>query len=240
MVTLQNQIINTNGRPSMVALITHETTRPRENQTPTCTRRWRRGRPAPKLRHARPPLPAEPRAELVFAKAKEEPKSEELAGKKEILRTEAKARSAAAAEVTTQEPVGDPRHQGHFSHAGDTMFRLYLREVGQVKLLTPQEEITLAARIKRGDQKARDQMIKANLRLVVKIAREYEGIGLPLLDLISEGNIGLIKAVERFDPAKGGKLSTSIAWWIKQSIKRALASQSKMNRLPTDVVHSNP
>src|SRR5580704_9820222 len=90
---------------------------------------------------------------------------------------------------------------------GDTAIKLYLREIGQVKLLTPQEEIELAARIKKGDKKAREQMIKANLRLVVKIARDYEGIGLPLLDLISEGNIGLMKAVERFDPKKGGKLS---------------------------------
>ena len=97
---------------------------------------------------------------------------------------------------------------------GDTAIRLYLREIGQVKLLTPDEEIQLAARIKKGDKKAREHMIKANLRLVVKIARDYEGIGLPLLDLISEGNIGLMKAVERFDPAKGGKLSTYGSWWI--------------------------
>jgi RNA polymerase primary sigma factor len=94
------------------------------------------------------------------------------------------------------------------AYDGNTAIRLYLREIGQVKLLTPQEEIKLAARIKKGDKKAREQMIKANLRLVVKIARDYEGIGLPLLDLISEGNIGLMKAVERFDPKKGGKLST--------------------------------
>jgi RNA polymerase primary sigma factor len=97
---------------------------------------------------------------------------------------------------------------------GDSSIRLYLREIGLVKLLTPQEEIELAARIKKGDKKAREHMIKANLRLVVKIARDYEGIGLPLLDLISEGNIGLMKAVERFDPAKGGKLSTYGSWWI--------------------------
>jgi len=118
----------------------------------------------------------------------------------------------------------------------DTAIKLYLREIGQVKLLTPQEEIVLAARIKRGDKKAREQMIKANLRLVVKIARDYEGIGLPLLDLISEGNIGLMKAVERFDPKKGGKLSTYGSWWIKQSIKRALANQSKTIRLPVHLV----
>lgn len=119
---------------------------------------------------------------------------------------------------------------------GDTAIKLYLREIGQVKLLTPQEEIELAARIKKGDKKAREQMIKANLRLVVKIARDYEGIGLPLLDLISEGNIGLMKAVERFDPSKGGKLSTYGSWWIKQSIKRALANQSKTIRLPVHLV----
>jgi len=121
-------------------------------------------------------------------------------------------------------------------HDGDTSIRLYLREIGQVKLLTPQEEIELAARIKKGDKKAREHMIKANLRLVVKIARDYEGIGLPLLDLISEGNIGLMKAVERFDPKKGGKLSTYGSWWIKQSIKRALANQSKTIRLPVHLV----
>jgi RNA polymerase primary sigma factor len=118
----------------------------------------------------------------------------------------------------------------------DTAIKLYLREIGQVKLLTPDEEIQLAARIKKGDKKAREHMIKANLRLVVKIARDYEGIGLPLLDLISEGNIGLMKAVERFDPKKGGKLSTYGSWWIKQSIKRALANQSKTIRLPVHLV----
>ena len=122
------------------------------------------------------------------------------------------------------------------SYDGDTAIKLYLREIGQVKLLTPQEEIELAARIKKGDKKAREQMIKANLRLVVKIAHDYEGFGLPLLDLISEGNIGLMKAVERFDPAKGGKLSTYGSWWIKQSIKRALANQSKTIRLPVHLV----
>ncbi len=112
---------------------------------------------------------------------------------------------------------------------------LYMREVGQVALLTIQEEVQLAARIKRGDRKAREHMIRANLRLVVKIAREYEGLGLPLLDLINEGNIGLMKAVERFDPAKGGKLSTYSSWWIKQSIRRALANQGKTIRLPVHV-----
>ena len=114
--------------------------------------------------------------------------------------------------------------------------KIYLREIGQVALLTPQDEIELAARIKKGDKAARTRMIKANLRLVVKIAHDYSNLGLPLLDLISEGNIGLMKAVERFDPLKGGKLSTYAAWWIKQSIKRALANQAKTIRLPVHLV----
>src|SRR5258707_4090787 len=89
----------------------------------------------------------------------------------------------------------------------ETSIKIYLREIGQITLLTPLEEIELAASIKKGDSEARAWMIKANLRLVVKIAHDYSNLGLPLLDLISEGNIGLMKAVERFDPAKGGKLS---------------------------------
>ena len=114
--------------------------------------------------------------------------------------------------------------------------KIYLREIGQIKLLTPADEIELAAKIKKGDSEARLKMIKANLRLVVKIAHDYSNLGLPLLDLISEGNIGLMKAVERFDPKKGGKLSTYAAWWIKQSIKRALANQAKTIRLPVHLV----
>jgi RNA polymerase primary sigma factor len=117
---------------------------------------------------------------------------------------------------------------------GDTL-QLYLREIGQVKLLTPKEEITLARRIRRGDKQAREHMITANLRLVVKIARDYEGLGLPLLDLINEGNIGLMKGVERFDPNKGAKLSTYASLWIKQAIRRALSNQSKTIRLPVHV-----
>ncbi|MEM9160187.1 MAG: sigma-70 family RNA polymerase sigma factor [Verrucomicrobiota bacterium] len=114
--------------------------------------------------------------------------------------------------------------------------KLYLQEIGKIPLLTPEQEVSLANRIKKGDKAARDLMIKSNLRLVVKIAHDYKDFGLPVLDLISEGNIGLIKAVERFDPEKGGKLSTYAAWWIKQSIKRALANQSKTIRLPVHLV----
>ena len=122
------------------------------------------------------------------------------------------------------------------AHGERSNLQLYLQEIGKTALLTIEEEIALAKRIRRGDKAARDHMISANLRLVVKIAMDYKDFGLPLLDLISEGNIGLIKAVERFDPRKGGKLSTYAAWWIKQSIKRALANQSKTIRLPVHLV----
>ena len=120
--------------------------------------------------------------------------------------------------------------------APDNNIGLYLREISQVPLLTPRDEVKLAGQIKRGNKKAREKMITANLRLVVKIAHDFGNYGLPLLDLISEGNIGLMKAVERFDPKKGGKLSTYASWWIKQSIKRALANQSKTIRLPVHLV----
>jgi RNA polymerase primary sigma factor len=118
----------------------------------------------------------------------------------------------------------------------DSGLTRYLGEIGRIPLLTPEEEIELAAKIKEGDTAARERMISANLRLVVTIAHEYANVGLPLLDLISEGNIGLTKAVERFDVAKGAKLSTYAMWWIKQSIKRALANQSKIVRLPVHLV----
>lgn len=145
----------------------------------------------------------------------------------------AASRSHADTAVSDQaDPVEPDRTE---SGRGDNL-QLYLREIGRVKLLTPKEEIALARRIQRGDAQAREEMIKANLRLVVKIARDYEDLGLPLLDLINEGNIGLMKGVERFDPKKGAKLSTYASWWIKQSIKRALANQSKTIRLPIHVV----
>jgi RNA polymerase primary sigma factor len=114
----------------------------------------------------------------------------------------------------------------------DLGLKRYFQEIGQFPRVTPQQEVELAKKIKKGDLEARDRMINANLRLVVTIAREYANFGLPLLDLISEGNIGLTKAVERFDPTKGAKLSTYAMWWIKQSIKRALANQSKTIRVP--------
>lgn len=139
------------------------------------------------------------------------------------------------AKVTEIVPPAPETHSYRDS-SSNTAYDLYLREIGQVALLTRKEENELARRIQRGDRKAREHMIKANLRLVVKIARDYENYGLPLLDLINEGNIGLMKAVERFNPLKGAKLSTYAAWWIKQAIKRALANQGKTIRLPVHVV----
>lgn len=152
----------------------------------------------------------------------------------------------------------------------DNPIKIYLREIGEVPLISVQEELRLAEIIQKGmasekelvelnkkserdllpheqtelarlsdevekGQEARQQMIKANLRLVVKIAQDYSNYGLPLLDLISEGNIGLMKAVERFEPTHGAKLSTYAAWWIKQAVKRALANQGKTIRLPVHV-----
>jgi len=187
-------------------------------------------KPEPALTPPRTPLD-----DVEMAGDDEEPKPEDLAKEEEALKAQETEETAVETAAETEEHV-EPRVRERSSYDGDTAIKLYLREIGQVKLLTPQEEIELAARIKKGDKRAREQMIKANLRLVVKIARDYEGIGLPLLDLISEGNIGLMKAVERFDPAKGGKLSTYGSWWIKQSIKRALANQSKTIRLPVHLV----
>jgi RNA polymerase primary sigma factor len=122
---------------------------------------------------------------------------------------------------------------GHMTtETNDTAMKVYLREIGRIPLLTPQQEIELAAKIKKGDRKARALMIGSNLRLVVTIAQDYANLGLPLLDVISEGNLGLMTAVDRFDPSKGAKLGTYAAWWIRQSIKRALSNQSKTIRLP--------
>jgi RNA polymerase primary sigma factor len=169
-----------------------------------------------------------PEAELA-QRGEWDPSLEELAVEEEPVNAE----EAVASEA---EHSAAARERERSFYDGDRTLKLYLREIGQVRLLTSQEEIELAARIKKGDKWAREQMIKANLRLVVRIARDYQGMDLPLLDLISEGNIGLMKAVERFDPGKGCRLSTYACWWIKQSIKLALANQSKTIRLPVHLV----
>ncbi|MCM8792144.1 MAG: RNA polymerase sigma factor RpoD/SigA [Candidatus Omnitrophica bacterium] len=110
--------------------------------------------------------------------------------------------------------------------------KAYLKEIKNIPLLTPAQEIELSVRAKKGDREARDQIIRANLRLVINIAKKYTHFGIPLLDLIEEGNIGLMRAVDKFDPRKGFRFSTYAAWWIKQNITRAIAEQQKVVRIP--------
>jgi RNA polymerase primary sigma factor len=110
--------------------------------------------------------------------------------------------------------------------------KAYLKDIRPIPLLTPEEELELARRIKKGDREARDKMIRANLRLVISIAKRYVNLGVPLSDLIEEGNIGLMKGVEKFDPTRGFRFSTYAAWWIKQGVSRAIIDQGKMIRVP--------
>ncbi|MFH1359410.1 MAG: sigma-70 family RNA polymerase sigma factor [Candidatus Omnitrophota bacterium] len=110
--------------------------------------------------------------------------------------------------------------------------KAYLKEIRHIPLLTAEEEIDLAKQIKKGDKKAREKMISANLRLVISIAKRYVNLGIPLSDLIEEGNIGLMRAVDKFDPRKGFRFSTYAAWWIKQAVSRAIIDQGKMIRIP--------
>jgi len=114
--------------------------------------------------------------------------------------------------------------------------RCYLNEIGASRLLTADEEVAIGRRIQAGDESARQKMIESNLRLVVRIARRYPGRGLPFLDLIEEGNLGLIRAVEKFDPELGFRFSTYATWWIRQAIERAIMNQARMVRLPIHVI----
>ena len=120
----------------------------------------------------------------------------------------------------------------------DDSVRLYLREIGKIPLLTPEEEADLAQRIVKGDKKAKDKMVESNMRLVVSIAKRYGGRGLDFLDLIQEGNTGLLRAVDKFDPAKGFKFSTYATWWVRQAITRAIADQARTIRIPVHMVET--
>ena len=147
---------------------------------------------------------------------------------------------AALVETPDKDPQLDKKNAKvaakHGSVAKNDTMKVYMHDIGQISLVTKEQEVDLAEKIHGEDNSAHDEarstLIKANLRLVVKIAHDFKGLGLPLLDLISEGNIGLMRAVEKFDPAKGAKFSSYAAWWIKQSMRRALANQSRTIRIP--------
>ncbi|MCW1907967.1 MAG: RNA polymerase sigma factor RpoD [Candidatus Saccharibacteria bacterium] len=128
--------------------------------------------------------------------------------------------------------------QVYLDDIADDSVRLYLREIGKIPLLNAEEELALAQRVVSGDKDAKDKMAEANMRLVVSIAKRYVGRGLDLLDLIQEGNTGLLRAVEKFDPDKGFKFSTYATWWIRQAITRAIADQARTIRIPVHMVET--
>lgn len=139
-----------------------------------------------------------------------------------------------------EEEVADntPAQGQYFDDVSDDSVRLYLREIGKIPLLKPDEELALAQKVVAGDKRAKDKMAEANMRLVVSIAKRYSGRGLDFLDLIQEGNTGLLRAVEKFDPDKGFKFSTYATWWIRQAITRAIADQARTIRIPVHMVET--
>ena len=143
----------------------------------------------------------------------------------------------AAIEEVTQEEINDTDALAD-SFSTDDPVRMYLKEIGKVPLLSPEEELELATRMSQGDEEARHRITEANLRLVVSIAKRYVGRGMLFLDLIQEGNLGLIKAVEKFDHTKGYKFSTYATWWIRQAITRAIADQARTIRIPVHMVET--
>lgn len=126
----------------------------------------------------------------------------------------------------------------YYDEVSDDSVRLYLREIGKIPLLSADEELELAQKVVAGDKRAKDKMAEANMRLVVSIAKRYSGRGLDFLDLIQEGNTGLLRAVEKFDPDKGFKFSTYATWWIRQAITRAIADQARTIRIPVHMVET--
>jgi RNA polymerase primary sigma factor len=149
-----------------------------------------------------------------------------------------------AAPGFTDEWVGEDEEeivieeQVYLDDIADDSVRLYLREIGKIPLLSAEEELALAQKVVSGDKRAKDKMAEANMRLVVSIAKRYVGRGLDLLDLIQEGNTGLLRAVEKFDPDKGFKFSTYATWWIRQAITRAIADQARTIRIPVHMVET--
>ncbi|HET8669390.1 MAG TPA: RNA polymerase sigma factor RpoD [Candidatus Saccharimonadales bacterium] len=141
-----------------------------------------------------------------------------------------------AIEEGEEEVVTEDQH--YLDDIADDSVRLYLREIGKIPLLSAEEELELAKRVVQGDKNAKDKMAEANMRLVVSIAKRYVGRGLDLLDLIQEGNTGLLRAVEKFDPTKGFKFSTYATWWIRQAITRAIADQARTIRIPVHMVET--
>lgn len=139
-------------------------------------------------------------------------------------------------EVDTDEDLLS--QEQYFDDASDDSVRLYLREIGKIPLLNAEEELELAQRVVAGEKRAKDKMAEANMRLVVSIAKRYSGRGLDFLDLIQEGNTGLLRAVEKFDPDKGFKFSTYATWWIRQAITRAIADQARTIRIPVHMVET--
>ena len=141
-------------------------------------------------------------------------------------------------EELAEEEAEVPANTGYFDDVSDDSVRLYLREIGKIPLLNAEEELALAQKVVAGDKRAKDQMAEANMRLVVSIAKRYSGRGLDFLDLIQEGNTGLLRAVEKFDPDKGFKFSTYATWWIRQAITRAIADQARTIRIPVHMVET--
>lgn len=141
--------------------------------------------------------------------------------------------------VDEEEDDVDTLNNGqYFDDVSDDSVRLYLREIGKIPLLNAADELALAQKVVAGDKKAKDKMAEANMRLVVSIAKRYSGRGLDFLDLIQEGNTGLLRAVEKFDPDKGFKFSTYATWWIRQAITRAIADQARTIRIPVHMVET--
>lgn len=141
-------------------------------------------------------------------------------------------------EVEPEEDVESATSEENIKDIADDSVRLYLREIGKIPLITADEEVSLAKRIEKGDKAAKDALAEANMRLVVSIAKKYIGRGLDLLDLIQEGNTGLLRAVEKFDYHKGFKFSTYATWWIRQAITRAIADQARVIRIPVHMVET--